>query len=286
VSRILTVLSAQVAPVPWDPAATLDRFEEHVRTARRAFPDVDLMIFPELYLTAVDAFTEGGTEDWERRVAEEIPGPLTERVAKIAAKAKRWIVAGSIDERAGDRVHNTAIAFSPEGELVARYRKLFPWRPYESVDAGDEPAPVFEIPGKGKVGLMICYDGWFPEVARGLALRGAELIAQPTATATPDREEEVVLARANAIANQVYVFNPNMVSTFGPGRSVGVDPEGRLLFEAGAGEELFVEVVDLDRVGELRARGTRGITRPWKHFLGGPLDAVLAPYDEARRRST
>ena len=254
--------------------------------ARRAFPDVDLMLFPELYLTAVDAFTDGGSEDWERDVAEEIPGPLTERVGKIAAKAKRWIVAGSINERAGDDVFNTAIAFSPEGELVATYRKLFPWRPYETVRAGSRPAPVFEIPDAGRVGLMICYDGWFPEVARGLALQGAELIAQPTATTTPDREEEVVMARANAIANQVYLFNPNLVSTFGPGRSVGVDPEGRVLFEAGGGEELAVEVVDLDRVEELRRRGTRGISHPWQHFLEGPLDAVLVPYDDARRRAT
>ena len=281
-SRILTVLSAQVAPAPWDPPATLDKFEDHVRVARRSFPDVDLMIFPELYLTAVDGFTSGGTADWERRVAEEIPGPLTDRVGKIAAKAKRWIVAGSINERLGKKVHNTAIVFAPDGELAGVYRKLFPWRPYESADPGSEPATVFEIPGKGRVGLMICYDGWFPEVARGLALQGAELIAQPTATTTPDREEEVVLARANAIANQVYLFNPNMVSTFGPGRSVGVDPEGRLLFEAGAGEELFVEVVDLDRVDQLRRRGTRGISHPWQHFLEGPRDAVLRPY-RARR---
>ena len=93
-SRILTVLSAQVAPVPWDPPATLDKFEDHVRVARRSFPDVDLMIFPELYLTAIDGFTSGGTGDWERRVAEEIPGPLTDRVGKIAARSKRWIVAG------------------------------------------------------------------------------------------------------------------------------------------------------------------------------------------------
>ena len=277
-SRILTVLSAQVAPVPWDPPATLDKFEDHVRVARRAFPDVDLMIFPELFLTAIDGFTSGGTADWERRVAEEIPGPLTDRVGKIAAKAKRWIVAGSINERRGKKVHNTAIAFAPDGEIAGVYRKLFPWRPYETVDPGSEPATVFEITGKGRVGLMICYDGWFPEVARGLALQGAELIAQPTATTTPDREEEIVLARANAIVNQVYLFNPNMVSTIGQGRSVGVDPEGRVLFEAGASEELFVEVVDLDRVDQLRRRGTRGITRPWKHVLEGPREAVLRPY--------
>jgi formamidase len=283
-SRLLTVLSAQVAPVAWDPAATLDRFEDHVRVTRRAFPEVDLMIFPELYLTAVDGFTSAGAADWERRVAEEIPGQLTDRVGKIAAKAKRWIVAGSINEKRGRKVHNTAIAFSPEGELVAVYRKLFPWRPYETADPGTEPAPVFEIPGKARIGLMICFDGWFPEVARGLALQGAELIAQPTATTTPDREEEVVLARANAIVNQLYLFNPNMVSTFGAGRSVGVDPEGRLLFEGGAGEELFVEVIDLDRVAELRRRGTRGITRPWQHFLEGPRDVVLKPYRERRTR--
>ncbi|HEX5937246.1 MAG TPA: carbon-nitrogen hydrolase family protein [Actinomycetota bacterium] len=281
-SRTLTVLSAQVAPVPWDPPATVDKFEDHVRVARRAFPDVDLMIFPELYLTAVDGFTSGGTGDWERRVAEEIPGPLTDRVGKIAARAKRWIIAGSINERRGRRFHNTAIAFSPDGELAAVYRKLFPWRPYESVDPGADPAPVLRIPGKGGVGLMICYDGWFPEVARGLALGGADLIAQPSATTTPDREEEVVLARANAIVNQVYLFNPNMISTLGPGRSVGVDPEGRVLFEGGGREELFVEVIDLERVEEIRRRGTRGITRPFQHFLDGPRDAVLKPY-RARR---
>jgi formamidase len=205
-------------------------------------------------------------------------------VAKIAARAKRWIVAGSINERRGKKIHNTAIAFSPDGGIAAVYRKLFPWRPFEDADPGAEPAPVFEIPGKGVVGMMICYDGWFPEVSRGLALQGAQLIAQPTATTTPDREEEVVLARANAIVNQVFVFNPNMVSTFGPGRSVGVDPEGRILFEAGAGEELLIEVVDLARVAEIRRRGTRGVTRPWQHFLEGPRDVVLRPY--RARRST
>ena len=120
--------------------------------------------------------------------------------------------------------------------------------------------------------------------ARGLALQGAELIAQPTATTTPDREEEVVLARSNAIVNQVFLFNPNMVSTFGQGRSVGVDPEGRILFEAGAGEELSIEIVDMDRVAEVRRRGTRGVSRPWQHFLEGPRDVVLRPY-RARRNT-
>ena len=83
---------------------------------------------------------------------------------------------------------------------------------------------MFSIPNVGKVGVMICYDGWFPEMARSLALRGAEVIAHPTLTTTPDREEELVLARANAITNQCYVINPNAVVTIGGGRSIGVDP--------------------------------------------------------------
>jgi formamidase len=108
---------------------------------------------------------------------------------------------------------------------------------------------------------MICYDGWFPEVARSLALRGAEMLLHPTLTSTPDREEELVLARANAIANQCYVLNVNASLDVGGGRSVAVDPEGRVLFEGGAGEEYLTEVLDLDRVRTVRARGTRGLNR-------------------------
>jgi formamidase len=70
-----------------------------------------------------------------------------------------------------------------------------------------------------------------------------------------------VLARANAIANQCYVLNVNGSIEVGGGRSVGVDPEGRVLFEGGSGEELFSEVLDLDRVRTVRERGTRGMNR-------------------------
>jgi formamidase len=280
-SRILTVVAAQVRPVLFDPAGTLEKFEEEVRTLRRALPDAGLYVFPELYLTGEHPFTPGAPRGWDASLPQPIPGPLTRAVGRIAARAKRWIVAGSIVERDGDRTYNTAIVFAPTGRLAARYRKIFTWRPFEPFDRGTEPPPVFRIPDVGKVGVMICYDGWFPEMARSLALRGAEVIVHPTLTSTPDREEELVMARANAIANQCYVINPNGSLTIGGGRSIGVDPEGRVLFEGGAGEEFIPEILDMDRVATVRSRGTRGLNRLLTHVKDAPPGAFAAYRDLA-----
>jgi formamidase len=280
-TRLLSVLSAQVRPVPFDPQATLAKLEDEARRAVRAF-EPDLLVFPELYLTGEDPFAPGSRAGYGTSVAEPIPGPTTDRVGALAAKLGRWICAGSIYELDHDGVYNTAFVVGPDGALAATYRKLFPWRPFDDHAAGDRPAPVFDVPGVGRLGLMICYDGWFPEVARGLALQGAELILHPTLTSTADREQEVVLARANAIANQYYVLNVNAVPSLGGGRSVGVDPEGRVLFELGQREELAVELVDLDRVAAARERGTAGLNRILSHLREAPR-AVFEPYERFLR---
>ena len=278
VNRTLTVLAAQVQPVRHDPAATLAKFEDEVQLVRTTFAAAELLLFPELYLTGDDPFAPGMPPRFEEDVAEAIPGPLTERVGKIAARAECWICAGSIFERATDgRIHNTALVFDPQGQLVATYRKLFPWQPFETTAPGDDAPPVFEIPGVGHLGVMICYDGWFPEVARGLVLRGAEAILHPTLTTTPDREQELVLARANAIANQCFVVNVNAVPSVGGGRSMGVDPEGRVLFELGQTQEFALETLDLDRVAHVREHGTRGLNRVLRHLEDAPA-AVFEPY--------
>ena len=277
-SRLLTVLGAQVRPVAFDPEATFAKFEREVRMARAAFKDASLLLFPELYLTGDDPFSAGEHAGFMDRIAEPVPGPLTERIGRVAARARRWICAGSIFERGrGGSIYNTALVFDPKGALVTTYRKLFPWQPFETTTPGDRLAPVFEVPRVGRLGLMICYDGWFPEVARGLALRGAELILHPTLTTTPDREQELVMARANAIANQCYVLNVNAVPSIGGGRSIGVDPEGRVLFELGQTEEFVLETVDLDRVAHVREHGTRGVSRVLQHFERAPKEA-LEPY--------
>jgi formamidase len=259
-ARILNVVGAQVRPVKGDPGATLEKFEAEVRTIRRSFPKANLYVFPELYLTGEHPFALGGVLA-DADLAVEIPGPLTDRLSAAAARARRWIAAGSVVERAGKKMHNTALVFSPTGELVSRYRKVFVWSPWETLTPGREPPAVFEIPRVGKLGLMICYDGSFPEMARSVAMRGAEAIVHPTMTSTVDREQELVMARANAISNQCYVVNVNVSLEFGGGRSIVVDPEGRTMYEAGGGEEFITVVLDLDLVQAVRTHGTMGLNR-------------------------
>lgn len=283
-SRLLHIIGVQARSAEGDPDATVDLFEREVRTLRAALPEAQLYLFPELWLTGIHPFRHGKPE---RELAVPVPGPLTERLGKVAERAERWICAGSIYERGrGEAIHNTALVFSPEGDLVTTYRKLYPWMPFDHETPGSKPAPVFDIPDVGRLGVMICYDGWFPEVARGLALQGAEVILHPTLTSTPDREEELVLARANAIVNQCYVLNINGALALGGGRSIGVDPEGRVLFEGGTGEEHFSEILDLDRVSTVREHGTRGLNRLLRHFTEDSPTAVLEPYLALTRRRT
>jgi formamidase len=267
--RELSLVVVQARPVPNDPVATQHAFESEVRRLRRMFPDADLFLYPELHLTGLAAFgtpIHDGQPSWADR-AEPIPGRLTDRLCRLARDLAVWLVPGSLNERGDDgRLYNTAIAISPTGEIVARYRKIFPWRPWEDAATGDEIV-TFDVPGKGRVGLMICYDGWFPEVARNLAWRGAEVILHPSATTTVDRPQELILARANAIVNQVFVVNVNAAGNPGLGLSVIADPEGRVLYEGGTGEEIIPITLNLDTVAAVRAHGSIGLgSKPGQQF--------------------
>ena len=274
-SRAIGLVAAQVAPVVLDPAATFDKFSREVRTLAARAPNLDLYVFPELYLSAIGSWDTDYPDGYVRSVAEPVPGPLTDRLGALAREVGKWIAPGSIFELAGDRIHNTALVFSPTGELVAQHRKLLPWKPFESSDPGPGEGSLgtFDIPGVGRFGLMICYDGWFPEIPRALAWRGAEVILQPTLTTTSDRPIEEILVRANAITNQCFIINPNFGGVFGTGRSLIVDPEGSIMAEGGSGEEFLTAVIDLDRVRAVREYGTSGLNTPWKQLRDLPPPA-------------
>jgi formamidase len=260
--RTLSIAALQTAPAFRDPAATLEALHGQAHGAKAVVAGLQLLLLPELHLCGQPRLLDEHA-GYAEEVAVEVPGPLTEALGELARETGLWLVPGTVYERGeSGRIHNTALAFSPQGKLVARYRKVFPWQPHEDCVPGDRFV-TFEISGIGRIGLAICYDGNFPEAFRQLAWLGAEVVLQPTLTTTSDREAELVLARANAIANQLYVVNLNAASPAGLGRSLVVDPEGLVRRAAGEGEELVTDVLDLDAITRVREHGTAGVSRIW-----------------------
>jgi len=281
--RTLAIAALQTAPVFRDPDRTLALLADRAPRVRDTMPEAQLLLLPELHLPAPPPPLEDG-EHYAERAAVDIPGPLTDALGDIARAARLWLVPGSVFERGeGGRIHNTCLVFSPEGELVARYRKVFPWQPYESCAPGDEFV-TFDIPAVGRIGLSICYDGSFPETCRQLAWMGAEVVLQPSLTTTSDRDMEIVMARANAIFNQLFVVSLNAGAPAGLGRSVIVDPEGHVRLRAADTSELLTDVLDLDAVTRVRRFGTAGVSRLWDQ-IGRQGPAIDLPMYGGRVKS-
>lgn len=222
-----------------------------------------LRVFPWVQMVVLGELASFGTD---RNFAQEIPGEIENFYCRIARDLGIWLVPGSIYEKDGDDIYNTALAIDPQGRVMGRYRKMFPFLPYEQDVAAGEECLVFDVPGAGRFGLHICYDQWFPETARQLAWMGAEVILCPTMTNTVDRELELCLARANAISNQCYVFNINVAGSLGRGLSIAVGPDGRVIHQAGEAKEVMPLEVDFSEVRQVRERGVFGLGQTLKSF--------------------
>lgn len=222
------------------PEANLRLYEPLLAAAARQ--RADLVVLGEC-VTSVGL--PGGPAD----AAEPIPGPSTAYLGEQARRHDLYIVAG-LTERAGHLVYNTAVLIGPDGELVGQYRKVCLPRDEvaRGVMAGHE-YPVFET-RLGRVGMMVCYDGFFPEVARGLTANGAEVIAWPVWGCNPE------LAAARAAENGVYLVS----STYEPQSSNWMktavwDPTGAALAEAQEWGDLALAEVDLARPTYWRCLG-------------------------------
>ncbi len=161
--------------------------------AEAAGKKADLIVLPE-------TLTYFGTGKSFLEVAEPIPGPATDYFGNLAKKHGVYIVAGLV-EREKHLVYNVAVLLGPEGNVVGKYRKVC--LPRTEIEAGITPGndyPVFNT-RFGKVGMMVCYDGFFPEVARELSKAGAEVIAWPVWGCNP------LLGAARACENHVYVVS-------------------------------------------------------------------------------
>jgi len=219
------------------------------------YPWVEMVVFSELCAYGPLIHT-----------AQEIEGPFELEMKRMAKKHGIWLLPGSIFEKRGDDVYNTATVYNPDGEVVTRYSKMFPFYPYEvGVTPGSEFC-VFEVPDVGKFGVSICYDMWFPETIRTLSVMGAEVILHPTLTGTIDREIELSIARASAATNQCYFFDINGLESGGSGRSIICGPDGRILYQADSTEEFIPIEVNMEKVKRSRELGLLRLGQPLKSF--------------------
>lgn len=230
----------------------------------KRFPWVQMVMFSELA-----AFGPSPVH------AQPMPGPAEEHFCRMAAHYQIWLIPGSLFERSGDDIYNTALVIDPNGQVVARYRKMFPFQPYETGIKPGTEFVVFDVPEIGRFGVSICYDMWFPETSRTLASLGAEVILHPTLTDTIDRDVELSIARATAVTNQCYFFDINGIGDGGIGRSIIVGPSGYVIHEAHGGIETMPVEIDLDRVRRERAIGIRGLGQLLKSFRDRPVDFTV-----------
>jgi deaminated glutathione amidase len=237
-----------------------DRLEKETARVVTRFPWVSMVVFPELC-----SFGPGLS------FAEAMPGPTEARYQALAKKNNVWLIPGSIYERVGEDIFNTTPVINPAGEVVARYRKMYPFLPYEKGVKHGTEFVVFDVPEVGRFGVSICYDGWVPETSRALVWKGAEIIIHPTMTGTIDRAQELIIAQASAITNQCYFVDVNATGQLGNGRSIIVGPEGEIIHQSGEAGEQIPFTVDLNRVREVRKSGTLRLGQILKSFRDTPI---------------
>lgn len=186
-------------------------------------------------------------------VAAPVPGPDTEFLGQLAREKKAYVVAGVL-EREGKAVYNTSVLIGRDGSLVGKYRKVY--LPREELEGGVTPGDAFPVfrTDFGRVGMMICYDVFFPDPARALAAQGAELILMPIWDG-PER-----LAVARALENGVFLA----ASGYGHPTYV-MDPDGEFLARADEDGSVAMATIDLNRryhdqwLGDMRTRRLREI---------------------------
>ena len=215
---------------PANSSGAMENLEEFATFIGQADADkADILCLPE-------AITLVGTGSDYVSASEPVPGPTSEFLGEIAKRHQMYIVAGIL-EKDGETVYNTAILLDRSGNLAGKYRKVS--LPREEIDGGISPGnafPVFDT-DFGRIGMMICWDVTFPEAARALALKGAEVILMPIAGG------HLTLAKARALENQIY-----LVSSTYDMKSAVFDLEGEIMAEATDETPVVVVEVDLNKI--------------------------------------
>lgn len=233
-----------------DPAVNFATVTHMTEEAKRR--GSDLVLFPELWSTAYDL-------NRASRHASPLDTGLFAELSALAQRTGIHILGSTLSILGENQFGNTLTVFAPDGTLLADYSKIHLFRlmdEHQYLTAGDKPVLV-DLPF-GRAGLAICYDLRFPELFRGYALAGAEMVFLPSEWPHPRLVHWQTLVRARAIENQMFVFACNRVGRDASneffGHSMAVDPWGEILAEGGEGEELITLTANLSKVQEARRR--------------------------------
>jgi len=203
-----------------------------------------LLVLPELW--------PAGFEPQQVFAQAETMRDVTVTLLRRLARERRiFIVGGSLAEKKDGRLYNTVVAISETGEIAAKYRKahLYPQEEHKIFCAGDEWT-LTEYNGL-RLGLLNCYDIYFPEFARNLTLRGAQMLAIPLLV--KEKITEVcLLARARALENNCFVIMANQAQPVAAGQSLIISPDGHIVAEAGPKEEVLMAELDTHSLAYLR----------------------------------
>jgi len=265
--RPLSVATVQFEPIVGESARNLAAINRLVRIAKA--DGADIVVLPEL---AVSGYNFRDAEEVEALSGAVPGGPGADVLCQLAAELSIYVVSG-IAERDGGRFYNSAMICGPQG-FIGKYRKLHLWNnEHRYFEKGNIGLPVFDLPF-GRVGIAICYDGWFPETFRSLALAGAELVCVPTNWVPMAGAESVaepmanILHKAAAHSNGMFIACADRTGTERGqrfiGRSLIIGPDGWPISGPASAdrEEILLAKIDLSSVAETRALNS------FNHLLG------------------
>ena len=243
-------------------SSSLDKVENvkkavaYIKEAKRK--GSDLVVLPEMYMSAIkprDGILPA-------TVAEFMDGPFVTALASAAAQHEIYVVCGIYEkvEEENDRAYNTIVFIDRKGEVIHKYRKThlydaFSYKESDTIIPGENSYQIIETEF-GKMGFLVCYELRFPEIARQLALQGAEMIIVPAGwfAGTVKEEHWEILLRARAIENTVFIVAANQVEHVYTGKSMIVDPMGVMMASAGEEECLIFTELDFNRISRVREK--------------------------------
>ena len=279
------IVTAVQQPCNADRQTNLDFSIAQIRAA--AAQNADLVVLPELHLGPYFCQNE---DHQTFDLAQPIPGPTTAILAEVAREANIVIVSTIFEERAPGLYHNTAVVFDKDGSIAGKYRKMhIPDDPgfYEKYyftpgDLGFTPIET----SIGKLGVLICWDQWYPEAARLMALAGAEILIYPTAIGwdAEDTAEEqqrqlnawITIQRAHAVANGIPVISCNRIGfEKAPDSDAGIQFWGNSFIAGPQGE--FIEQADATEnrllIATLDSARSERVRRIWPFLRDRRIDA-------------